>query len=293
MNAAPSPPRIAVLMTCHNRRELTLRCLQSLADQPLFDMHRLYLVDDGCVDGTSDMARQLMPQARIISGDGSLYWNGGMRRAWEEAKSAHADHDFYLWLNDDVELQPGTIEALVKDADRIAKRGAAIIVAAATANPDDPTQITYGGHRRANPRRPFRLGLVMPTGTPEPVDTISGNIVLVSSAAERVLGNLDASLTHIFGDLDYAMRARAAGVPVVLASAVGGTCAGNPGSGTSADPALSKVARLRLRWREERGVHVRDWRRLVAMHSRNPVERIRHRIGPYLKILLDSRHEEG
>lgn len=46
--------RIAVLMTCHNRRETTLKCLSSLYDQALPSgvTFKTYLVDDGCADGT-------------------------------------------------------------------------------------------------------------------------------------------------------------------------------------------------------------------------------------------------
>ncbi len=46
---------LAVVMTCHNRRETTLRCLRELEAQTLpagWNM-RTYLVDDGSTDGTS------------------------------------------------------------------------------------------------------------------------------------------------------------------------------------------------------------------------------------------------
>lgn len=50
----PAPAEIAVLMTCHNRRALTVRCLESLAAQPGFTASALFLVDDGSSDGTGD-----------------------------------------------------------------------------------------------------------------------------------------------------------------------------------------------------------------------------------------------
>ncbi|MGH6785378.1 MAG: glycosyltransferase family 2 protein [Novosphingobium sp.] len=282
-------PPIAVLMACHNRRELTLRCLASLADQPLFDPANLFLVDDGSIDGTAEAVRDMHPAANLIAGDGNLFWNGGMRRAWEAAKAA-GEFDFYLWLNDDVVVAPGTLAALVADADSAAPRGGAVIVAAATSEPGDPARITYGGHRRSDPARRFRLELVAPVGQPAPLDSISGNIVLVAAAAERVLGNLTPRLTHIYGDIDYGFRARAAGIPMVLASRIGGTCAANSVTGSSLDPNLPRSARLRRRWREDRSLHARDWRRFVALHG-GPLAVFKHWVGPYLRIMAGSRRE--
>ena len=43
---------ISVLMTCHNRRELTLKCLGLLLSQ-IGEDARVYLVDDGSTDGTA------------------------------------------------------------------------------------------------------------------------------------------------------------------------------------------------------------------------------------------------
>ena len=39
------------------------------------------------------------PDVRLLRGNGQLYWNGGMRRAFGEAMAA--DYDYYLWMNDD------------------------------------------------------------------------------------------------------------------------------------------------------------------------------------------------
>lgn len=293
---ADGDPAIAVLMTCHNRRELTLRCLRSLAGQSLFDPAALFLVDDGSADGTGDAVSTLLPAAQVIAGDGSLFWNGGMRLAWDRARAAGA-FDFYLWLNDDVVLAEGALAAMVADADSIAQRGAPVIVAAATTEPGDPARVTYGGHRRPDPARPFRLDLVTPAGHPVALDSISGNVVLVSAAAERIVGNLTPHLTHIYGDIDYGFRARNAGVPLVLASRSGGNCAANSVVGSSLDTGLSLAERLRQRWREDRKLHARDWQRFVRLHG-GPLAVFKHRVGPYLRILLgqrarDSHHVSG
>ncbi len=64
--------QIAVLITCFNRRELTLRCLRSLFAQRTPDGYALnvFLTDDGCSDGTGDAVRRVFPQVAVLAGDG-------------------------------------------------------------------------------------------------------------------------------------------------------------------------------------------------------------------------------
>src|SRR5690606_1901340 len=96
---------IAVLLTCHNRKEKTLQCLQTLfkADVPETLKIDYFLVDDGCTDGTSNAVNKIYPEINIVLGSGNLFWAGGMRLAFTEARK-NRDYDGYLLLNDDVEL---------------------------------------------------------------------------------------------------------------------------------------------------------------------------------------------
>lgn len=81
---------IAVLLTVHNRKEKTLRCLQNLFKQeiPADYLIDVYLTDDGCTDGTPEAIRAQYPQVHIIKGNGNLFWNRGMYTAWEAATKA-------------------------------------------------------------------------------------------------------------------------------------------------------------------------------------------------------------
>lgn len=280
-------PRVAVLMTCHNRCALTVRCLESLRAQTGDLAIALFVVDDGSSDGTAAAVRAAWPDAHIISGDGSLFWNGGMRLAWASAAAA-GPFEHYLWLNDDVVLEPGALGRLVGEAAAQAAADGAVIVAGSTRRPgtDEPS---YGGQRRANPRRPLRLTVAQPGTAPVAVDSISGNIVLVSAAAFARLGNLSPAFVHIFGDLDYGLRARAAGIPVYAGSGLFGECEGPDMGGTSLDLRLGRRQRLRLRWREEHKVHGRDWRTFVALHANAGPPRIVYALTPWWRILCTPR----
>ena len=74
--------KVAVLLTCFNRKELTLNCIEMLHKQQSDD-YRLdyYLVNDGCTDGTEKAVAINFSEVNIIKGDGSLLWSGGMRLA--------------------------------------------------------------------------------------------------------------------------------------------------------------------------------------------------------------------
>ena len=277
------PPRVAVLMTCHNRRALTLRCLESLRAQQAAAAIALFVVDDGSSDGTADAVREVWPDATVIPGTGALFWNGGMRLAWATAART-GPFDQYLWLNDDVLLEPGALDRLLHEAVALAATDGAIVLAGSTRRPGTD-EVSYGGQQHSNPRRPLRLTLTPPGSAPIAVETVSGNIVLVSAPAFARLGNLAAAFVHIFGDLDYGLRARAAGIPVYAGSGFFGECEGPDMSGTSLDPHLSRLNRLRLRWREERKVHARDWRTFVARHGGAGPLRMVYSLSPWWRIL--------
>lgn len=109
---------IAVLLTVHNRKEKTMKCLENLFNQQIPSGYSIaiYLTDDGCTDGTVEAVKKRFPTVQIVQGDGTLYWNRGMWTAWNAA--AKHNHDYYLWLNDDTYLLPGAIEELVQSATR-------------------------------------------------------------------------------------------------------------------------------------------------------------------------------
>ena len=117
---------------------------------------------------------------------------------------------------------------------------------------------------------------------------MSGNAVLVSAAAARRLGNLDPQFEHIFGDLDYGLRATAAGIPVYQAGEVAGDCAGHTAQGSAHDPRLSRWSRLRVAFVGSRKVHARDWRRFARRYSGlGPLYWV-YSLSPFLRAVLDK-----
>ena len=78
---------IAVLITCHNRKNKTIRCLNNIFNQKYKGniKFKVFLVDDNSSDGTNKAIKSLFPLVKIIKGNGNLFWAGGMRLAWKKA----------------------------------------------------------------------------------------------------------------------------------------------------------------------------------------------------------------
>ena len=209
--------RIAVLLTVHNRKDKTLNCLRGLMSQSLPKEYVLdvYMTDDGCSDGTPETVKSEFPTINIVRGDGNLFWNRGMYKAWQAASQTY-DYDFYLWLNDDTVL---LTKALVNLLEEATERPDSVIVGS-THSTIDPTKLTYGGH--------FKGRHIMPNGYLQPCQTFNGNIVLISKAIFHKIGNLDWAYRHAIGDLDYGWMVTRAGLNNYIPREFRGICDNNP-----------------------------------------------------------------
>lgn len=201
--------RTAVILTCFNRREKTLRCLERL--RKIAPSISIYLVDDGSTDSTGEAVQTSFPKVSLIHGNGALYWNRGMHLAWEHA--SRRCYDYYVWLNDDVVLRESCFEELY--ACSRAMRDQAVI--SGIIDSHDHTEILYGG---TGPDKT----LLEPNGQMQEISNLNGNVVLVPRSVFEILGNLDPYYWHDLGDVDYGYRARSAGIPVVTTRAVVASC---------------------------------------------------------------------
>lgn len=228
--------KIAVLMTVHNRREKTLKCLECLYACPIPSGYSLdvYMTDDGCTDGTPDSVSEEYPSVHILKGDGTLYWNRGMWNAWNEA--AKEDYDYYLWLNDDTYLYQNAVSSLISTSDDYDSQA---IVVGATEN-SDHTSLTYGG--RINRKIPHT------SGTPVEVEYFNGNVVMVPRHVFHQLGNLDYHFRHSKGDFDYGFRARKTGIKMIQAGEVVGVCDIHANIDKWCDPQISFEERWKAMW---------------------------------------------
>lgn len=266
--AAPARQVVAIL-TAHDRREMTLACLRSYfaQDAPGTEL-RAVVVDDGSSDGTGEAVAAAFAATAVVRAAGDLFWARGMAVA--EERAVRSDPDYLLWLNDDVLLYPDAVGRLLAVAE--ASRGRPRMVAGSVCDPGTGTT-TYGGLRRRD-WHPLRYSLVPPAGVPVTVDTVHGNVLLVSRETYRLLGGIDGGFAHSYADNDYGLRLRRAGGENVLAPGHFGTCAPNDVLAVSLDPSLP----LSVRWRF---LHSRKGRPLGSQ-----VRFLRRHAGPFWPVFV-------
>lgn len=280
------PTTVAALLTCYNRKDKTLSCLTALFKQSIENAIVLdvYLVDDGSTDGTGVAIKEKFPQVKVIQGSGSLFWNGGMRKAFAVAM-AHS-YDYYLWLNDDTILYPNALVTLLQSAQLSSSgnNGASIIVGATQSAATSDT--TYGGLVRSNRWHPLRFQLLEPNLEIQSCDTMNGNCVLIPCRVAEKIGNLESTFVHSMGDIDYGLRARKSGFQILLAPGYAGSCSANPFQRSSwEDPSLSIQERFK-RALGPKGWPLRESLVLAKRHASLfwPV----FWLSPYAKLILVS-----
>jgi GT2 family glycosyltransferase len=265
---------IAVLLTCHNRREKTSGCLWSLRNQiglaaSVFKLN-IFLVDDGCNDGTAEAALRIWPSANIIAGDGSLFWCGGMRKAWLAA--APTNPDYYLLVNDDTILFDDAVERLLA----LCPTPEEPIIAVGAIRDPKTGHWAYGGLQADTPfvdgAAPARL-----------CRTMNANCALIPRVVYERIGMFYSVYRHAMGDMDYGLQAGRNGIAVYETSSFVGECRLNPEAGSWKDRSLPRMVR---------------WQKLISTKALPPIEWMhyckrncgvwwpRYVISPYIRILL-------
>lgn len=234
---------VTTLLTVYNRRESTLNCLRSLKAQlgsgETF-LLRAIVVDDSSTDDSAAAVRAEFSTdfVEVIDGPGDLYWARGMSLA-QAAATPHSP-DVVLWLNDDVALDQDAVSRAVAAVEASSFRSI-IVGATRDATGQD---ITYTG-ARLRTARPGSLVPVEPGDQLVEIDTFNGNFVAIPREVYRSLGGVDDQFEHAYGDIDYGLRARDAGIASFLLPHSIGICERNPVDGTWRDPALPRRARIR------------------------------------------------
>jgi len=235
--------RIAVLITCHNRKAKTLACLDALFQNTLPEdcLLEVFLVDDGSKDGTEYAVREGYAQVNIIKGDGNLFWCGGMRVAFSAAMKNKFDG--YLLLNDDTKLFSSAIDTLLSaESYAIKIKGLPAIVVGSVVDPCSG-KLAYGGRNSRGWKQPLYYDLVPPQAEPVVCDTANANCLLIPSLIAEQIGNLDSVFVHGKADYDYGLRAKRGGYKTFVANSVVGECSINPPEDTAKFNSMGIVQR--------------------------------------------------
>ena len=210
-----STVKLAVIFTSFNRARKTAVMLESLS-RAVADSRievSVFCCDDGSSDNTSEVVFRYFPEAVLYLGDGSLFWNGGMISAFSQIKDL-CEYSGILCVNDDCKFSIDSFRAFLESVCESRGISGAQVV--------DNASVSYGGGiLKYSFFSKFFIHHDSSLSSPVNVDWIHFNCAYISMEVIREVGFLDSSFTHSFGDIDFSLRVRSKGFPVVLHPVVG------------------------------------------------------------------------
>lgn len=208
--------QVNVLIPVHNRIDLTLECLDYLAQQTYKDI-KIIVVDDGSTDGTFERIKEKYQDVAVLRGDGNLWWTGAMCMGVEHVLKFAKEGDFILSLNNDTAFNPDFVESLVRTS---IQYGRAIV---------GPMQVDYHNRNNILDRGAWidwkTYYFDVKTGLPENekeicnehVNVLQGRGMLIPVEVFRKIGNFNKDrFPHYIADYDFTMRAFNAGIKLIL-----------------------------------------------------------------------------
>jgi GT2 family glycosyltransferase len=265
--------RIAVLMSVHNRWEMTQEVLNKLAKAPEAIRLCVHVVDDGSTDATNvEIAR--FDNVNYLVANGDLFWAKSMKKAEESVIDA-IDH--FLWLNNDVNLSEDFFSTILKSINDFPNS----ILVGQTSNPIT-NEISYGGKKRIG-RHPFRLSNIEAWTEHVAADTFCGNIALIPKQLSDDLGGIDGCFEHGYADYDFGYRAQKMGYKIWVIPGVLGTCAPNA-IYTQSDTYLRTVKKIF----QKKYLPIRSQFRFSRRHGGS--EWFVYFLAPYVRTLLGLKN---
>lgn len=247
-------PKVSFVIPLFNCLELTKACLASLqATVPRGLDHEILLIDDGSTDGTREWLKGLAsspgPGApaspiRVFLNETNLGYAASNNRGAREASG-----DLIVLLNNDLILLPGWLPPML----RFFRFGRRVGMVGNIQLNHSTGAVDHSGIQINTLAKPEHRG--MPTGMDRlrsrlPVIAVTGACAVVRRETFLLLGGFDEGFRNGGEDVDFCLRARAAGLRnwVTLSSVVLHHVSASPGR-KARDEENSR--RLASRWRSE------------------------------------------
>lgn len=193
-------PHLSVVIVLYNQAELTLACLQSLAEH-LPDESEVILIDNASTDAT-DALLQRVDGAVVIRNDHNLHFLRACNQARDLVKG-----EYLLLLNNDAQILPGSVEMAISILAENSHAGAVggriinldgALQEAGSVIWQDGSCLGYG--RGEHPDRPeYRFR--------RPVDYCSGAFLLTRTTLFQEMGGFDEAFAPAYyEETDYCVR---------------------------------------------------------------------------------------
>jgi hypothetical protein len=210
-------PNVAAVVLGWNGREDTLACLRSL-QRVTYPALAIVVVDNGSTDGGPEAVAAELPDVRLLRLGENRGFAGGVNAGVAAALEDGAEQ--VLLLNNDTTAEPGFLEPLVEAASTAGVGAACAQILDAATGRIWYAGASYDAHRGHQGRHTgYGDPPLPPEVAPYETERACGGAMLISRAALDAVGLLDESLFAYAEDVDWSLRARAAGLRVLVVPA--------------------------------------------------------------------------
>lgn len=191
-------PVVYLLVPAHNRRDVTAQFARSVRAQT-YENLVFVLIDDGSSDGTAEAVRDLVPDAKILRGDGTLWWGGSLQKGLDYLNELGADDgSVVLICNDDTIIEESFVEIGVRLLET------------------RPNSLLLGQHRESRDAAPTETGIAFDdvrmrftiATEPQDINCLSTRGLFLSWRTAKAIGRFHTRLLNHYGsDYEWTIRA--------------------------------------------------------------------------------------
>jgi len=212
---------IAILIPTFNRKEYIYKLLLQIQQQSLNNIYLIKIVIvDGSTDGTLEMLRHNFPDVNILKGDGNWWFTKSINEGFKYGLKLKPD--FFLKLNDDVEIDSDYIQKLVSSYKKLNVPNA--ILGSISYSYSDKNKIIFAGVSSYNKylgkyKHYFKTGSIV---NPDTLYGIHKSVELpargslIPTQIVKALKGYDESFIQYGSDTDFCFSATEKGYPIYI-----------------------------------------------------------------------------
>jgi GT2 family glycosyltransferase len=210
----PSRPRATFVVLAYNQWPVTERCLQTIVDcvgDRLGGEFELLVVDNGSTDETAEALAAWHGRLRVETLEQNRNCAGGLN-----AGATAATGEVIVLMNNDLEVTPGALEALVEEAldPTVGAVGVRLLYPNGTIQHAGFGWFGDAWHESMHFFR-HEPGNLPVAGAVYDLDAVTGACIAIRRELFHSLGGIDEGFVNSWEDIDLCLRARTAGYRIV------------------------------------------------------------------------------